>query len=68
MNEAVKWKNTNKDQLPLDNQDVLISVDGIYYTAVYTATEKGFKLKYELGKFFLVENTAIYWKVLTPPS
>lgn len=68
MTEKTEWKNTCKGELPKNNQDVIISVDGIYFTAIYSAVEKGFKLKYELGKFFLVENAVIYWKALTPPN
>ena len=67
MNEKIKWKNTSKDELPKNVQDVLISVDGVYYTAIYDAIEKGFKLKNEL-KFFPVKNTIIYWKAIYPPK
>ena len=61
------WKNTLNDELPSDKQDVIISVNGIYYTAVYDAAGKRFTLKYEVGVFFAVKNASIYWKMLTPP-
>jgi hypothetical protein len=64
----IKWKNTLNDDLPPHNQDVLISSDGIYYTATYDAVEMRFKLKYEIGKFFPVKNAVIYWKPLSPPK
>lgn len=68
MTETTHWKNTYKGELPANDQDVLIFVDGIYYTAIYSAIEKRFKLKYGVGKVFLIENTVIYWKALTPPG
>lgn len=61
------WKNTLNDELPSDKQDLIVSVDGVYYMAVYDAAGQRFTLKYEIGAFFSVENTSIYWKELTPP-
>ncbi len=64
----IEWKNTLNDQLPIDKQDVLISVNGIYYTAVYDRLNRKFVLKYEVGVFFPVENKSIYWKEISPPG
>lgn len=62
-----KWKNSLNDTLPSDGHDVLISVNGVYYAAVYDAKAKRFVLKYELGISFPVGASVIYWKELTPP-
>ena len=62
-----KWKSSTNDELPSDRQDVLISINGIYYAAVYDAPGKRFVLKYEIGVSFPVNSSVIYWKELTPP-
>jgi hypothetical protein len=67
MNKKTKWKNARKDGAPSSNRDILISVDGIYYTAMYDSFEDVFKLKYELGKIFQIKNSVIYWMELLPP-
>lgn len=61
-----QWKNSTSDEPPSDKQDVLISVNGIYYTAVYDKSGKRFVLKYEIGISFPA-GSIIYWKELTPP-
>lgn len=61
-----KWRNAAHEQ-PNDNQSVLISVNGIYYDAVY---HKGSDLylpkKFNLLKFSPIHFT-VYWCEISPP-
>lgn len=54
------WKNALKDGLPLDKQEVLISISGINYLAIYIAELNGFEIS-EPKKFIPLEYPMIYW-------
>ena len=58
----MNWKNTEKDELPEDMEEVLISVDGVYYISTYHAQKKTFTVENELQEtFFKVGERQIYW-------
>ncbi len=62
----MNWKNARKDGLPNDNQEVLISVNGINYVAIYNTKENSFKIKHKEGIFAISEND-IYWAEISVP-
>ena len=63
------WKNSTIDELPQHGEEVLISVNGVNYIAVYNAAQMGFEVR-QTKKLFLVENKdpIIYWKKITTPG
>jgi hypothetical protein len=60
------WKNAVNDGLPINDQEVLISVQGVNYLAVYLEKEKGFRIKDD-GKFLPLHSETIYWYPITQP-
>jgi hypothetical protein len=64
----MKWKNARNDGPPRDKEQVLISVEGVYYIAVYDAQDRSFKVYDHLESFrFHIDKQAIYWTVFTDP-
>jgi hypothetical protein len=63
----MKWFNADRDHLPSHEQEVLISVNGIYYMAYYDSTIKAFRLKEEPSDYFQVGGHYIYWTSLSDP-
>lgn len=64
----MKWKNANRDDLPLHKQEVLITVDGINYIATYDALKKVFNLNNNPGASFSALNKTIYWMEIEAPE
>lgn len=62
----MNWKNASKDGLPANSQEVLISVNGINYVAIYNSTGNNFKIKHKEGVFLINEND-IYWAEISVP-
>lgn len=62
-----KWNNTNTDGPPEDEQDVLISVNGIYYDAVYDKKNNLYKTTRYSAVSFDPRHHVIYWCKFTPP-
>jgi hypothetical protein len=62
------WTNSIIDGLPQHNQEVLISVNGINYIALYNADKMGFTVR-DMEKLFFINNNEqpIYWKKITKP-
>ena len=61
------WKNVLKDELPSDNQEVLISVSGINYIAIYKERMHGFEIDDHEG-FIPIKNVTIYWTEISDPK
>ncbi len=64
----MKWKNAKRDDLPLNNQEVLITVDGINYLATYDALKDLFKLNNNPGASFSTATKTIYWMEIVGPQ
>jgi hypothetical protein len=64
----MSWTNSTIDGLPQHQEEVLISVNGVNYIALYNADEKGFAVR-DIEKLFLISNNElpIYWKKITKP-
>ena len=63
----MNWKNVLKDELPENEQEVLISVNGINYIAIYKARFDGFEIEEHEG-FIPIRNRTIYWTDITLPK
>jgi hypothetical protein len=63
----MKWFNASKDSLPRHEQEVLISVNGIYYVAHYDSTANAFRLKDQPSDYFQIGEYVIYWTALGDP-
>jgi hypothetical protein len=58
----MKWKNAVKDTLPPDNEEVLISVNGVNYISIFKADKNLFKIENEqLDTHFRTDEHTIYW-------
>jgi hypothetical protein len=56
------WNNSQVDGLPKDREEILISVDGVYYIAMYDEEKKLFRVENEQKEtFFRVNEQVIYW-------
>lgn len=64
----MRWYNAQRDELPKDEQILLVSVNGIYYITVYDAKEKLFRLKDQIGIYFRPEDDLIYWTEFIDPN
>lgn len=60
------WKNALKDGLPLDNQEILISISGINYVAFYLEELNGFEISEHEG-FIPIKDVTIYWTEISQP-
>jgi hypothetical protein len=64
----MKWNNALKDNLPPHQEEVLISVNGIYYYGIFHADKKAFEAELELEKQqFKVGEHVIYWTSVQKP-
>ena len=65
----MRWNNAQKDKLPEEGQQVLISVNGIYYICAYDAGERAFKIRDESREtVFTVDDYLIYWTEFVDPD
>lgn len=62
----MEWKNVLKDGLPENKQEVLISVKGINYIAVYNYELHGFEID-EYESFIPIKDVTIYWSPISNP-
>lgn len=58
---GIQWHNASKGILPLDNQEVLISFNGIYYFTVYDLNFNLFRLRENPVKYFNAIENEICW-------
>ena len=65
----MKWRNTRLDKLPRDNQEVLLSKQGINYVAIYSENDKSFRIE-ENGKENIIQSDEdhLYWTEYTRPG
>lgn len=64
----MKWLNARTDKLPEHNQQVLVSVDGVYYMATFDAGNKCFILITEPPRTLVYSDKhSIYWTAVTDP-
>jgi hypothetical protein len=65
----MKWKNALLDDLPADQQEALIAVDGVYYVTLYDAARKVFVLKEDRKEFFELSEAGdpVYWVEINVP-
>jgi hypothetical protein len=61
----MKWYNAQRDELPSDGQQVLVSVNGVYYITVFDEKEKKFRLRDQQQTFFHADEYLIYWTEFT---
>jgi hypothetical protein len=65
----MEWFNASIDEHPKHGQEVLISVDGIYYMAIYDGMLKQFKTRDADSKVISSpRNSIIYWTPLDSPD
>jgi hypothetical protein len=64
----MKWKNALIEKPPQNDQEVLISVDGVYYIARYDAFQNVFKLRDSPEVHFSSDNNLVYWTEYTDPG
>jgi hypothetical protein len=64
---TMKWYNSLVDEPPLHMQEVVISVDGIYYLAIYNAQSKRFDLRDE-ARGLEGSSNLIYWTHASVPG
>ena len=58
---GIQWHNANKNILPLDKQKVMLSVNGVYYFALYDLKMNVFRLRENPEKYFKAGEEEIYW-------
>jgi hypothetical protein len=65
----MNWKNVSRDKSPDDGQQVLLSVDGVYYLTIYHKPSNTYQLKDQAGQFFSPgESPAMYWLEIEDPT
>jgi hypothetical protein len=64
----MKWYNALVDQSPKHHQQVLVSVDGIYYMAVYDEEKNYFVSDDEDQNILNSKSGVIYWTHLMVPG
>lgn len=65
----MKWYNSRTDKLPKDKQEVLISVEGENYIAIYDANRKLFRIEGELKETtFKSDLKNLYWTIYLRPG
>jgi hypothetical protein len=57
-----EWHNAKLDGLPCNNQQVLISVDGIYYDAIFYGDKNKFITSSNPKRAFQAEEKLLYWR------
>ena len=65
----MKWKNAFSDGLPSDKQEVLISVSGSNFIAVYNHIQNEFQIK-NTKKFIRISpsNSTVFWAEILDPG
>jgi hypothetical protein len=48
----MNWKNVHRDQLPEHDEEVLLSMKGVYYLTTFDGNQNVFRLKEEPESFF----------------
>jgi hypothetical protein len=58
----MKWNNALRDAPPVHNQEVLISVEGVYYVTTYDAGKNWYVLRDDKRQHFEPsERNVFYW-------
>lgn len=57
----MRWKCTQRDELPQSGKEILISVNGVYYIGVYHHADKKFLVYDSIPPVFSVSDFPIYW-------
>jgi hypothetical protein len=60
----MRWYNADMDSLPLNGSEVLASVNGVYYLAIYDENIRAFRLKDQPEEYFAIGEQLIYWSGL----
>jgi hypothetical protein len=70
MSKALKmnWLNAKVDGSPNHNEEVIISVEGVYHVAVYNAKNKAYISAKNKKQSFKASEENIYWAKITPPG
>jgi hypothetical protein len=63
----MKWNSTQRDKLPKDAQEVLISVEGINYVAVYNKEKDIFTVTIPKKITYKASDSLIYWTEYSRP-
>jgi hypothetical protein len=64
----MKWKNAQRDELPANDQEVLVSYEGIYYITVFNSERKVFVLREDKRQHFdIEEHIPLYWMEMADP-
>lgn len=58
----MKWLNSKGDFPPSNNEEVEISVKGIYYDAVFYSRDNSFHVKNNIFLTFNPKDSVIYWR------
>ena len=65
----MKWYNAQRDLLPDDGQQVLISLNGVYFICRFDARNRLFKISEEESEsFYKVDEYLIYWTHFEDPD
>jgi hypothetical protein len=65
----MRWFNAQKDKLPDDGQQVLISVNGVYYICIFNAGERFFAIEDQARETtFNIDDYLIYWTEFVDPD
>jgi hypothetical protein len=64
----MQWYNAQRDTLPEDGQTVLISVNGVYYIALFDKVGNSFALKDRPELRFNADEYLIYWTDFVDPE
>jgi hypothetical protein len=62
----MKWKNANTVK-PKNNDLVLIEVNGSYHICIYDKGENIYRLKDQIGTYYVPKKVKINWVEFTPP-
>jgi hypothetical protein len=57
----MKWKNALRDGLPGDNEQVLISADGVYYICIFEEKKGEFRSAEGTRSNYFKADTHVYW-------
>jgi hypothetical protein len=57
----IEWNNSRRDELPHDQQEVIISVNGVNYISTYDSAKRIFRTNELLETFFKVSDVEILW-------
>lgn len=64
----MKWHNVVNDKLPKDQQEVLLSLDGVNCVATYDAKKKAFRVQHDKESIIPVNKGVFYWTEYTRPA